>query len=338
MYNGGKLIAEYTGTKRVDYLYDENGMLYGFIYNNAKYFYIRDTLQNILGIVDANGNAVVHYNYTAYGECKAITGSKATTIGVINSFRYKGYYFDAETEFFYCNARYYSPDIKRFLQASGSIEFNLCSINELNLYTCANKDFIHRSCNAVSKKMIPTASGVVIPSHANIAPLTNSAGHVTKKTSTDKLNFAVGLLTPQKYGIPSWMSIYAFYAKGTLGWSYTFDEGYSLASFSTGILDTTFHTPKWFSSLSDDNLANPNIYLGVGTWNANASVGVGFSGTAEIISGTIGIQFGDALSVGVKGYIGAGISIDFTNGIKFGVGWGPGYEISLNIDWYELFH
>lgn len=117
VYNGGKLIAEYTGTKRVDYLYDENGMLYGFIYNNAKYFYIRDTLQNILGIVDANGNAVVHYNYTAYGECKAITGSKASTIGTINSFRYKGYYFDAETGLYYVSSRYYDPEIGRCINA-----------------------------------------------------------------------------------------------------------------------------------------------------------------------------------------------------------------------------
>ena len=57
VYDSGKLITEYTGTSRADYLYDENGMLYGFIYYNAKHFYIRDTLHNILGIVDADGTA-----------------------------------------------------------------------------------------------------------------------------------------------------------------------------------------------------------------------------------------------------------------------------------------
>ena len=77
---------EYTGTERVDYLYDENGMLYGFIHNNAKYFYIRDTLKNILGIIDANGTCVVHYNYSAYGECIAVTGAMASTVGEVNSF------------------------------------------------------------------------------------------------------------------------------------------------------------------------------------------------------------------------------------------------------------
>ena len=100
----------------------------------------------------------------------------------------------------------------------------------------------------------------------------------------------------------------------------------------------TFHTPKWFNWLPDDHLANPNLYLGLGAMNINASVGVGISATAEIVSGTVGIQFGNAVSISVKGYVGTGITIDFTNGIKFGVGWGVGYEISLNINWYELFH
>ena len=62
------------------------------------------------------------------------------------------------------------------------------------------------------------------------------------------------------------------------------------------------------------------------------------SATAEIISETVGIQFGDAVSIGVKGYVGVGFTLDFTNGIKFGVGLGLGYEVSLDIDWYELFH
>jgi hypothetical protein len=54
-YDGDKLITEYTSSskRRLDFLYDENDILYGFIYNNSnKYFYIRDFMQNIVGIVD----------------------------------------------------------------------------------------------------------------------------------------------------------------------------------------------------------------------------------------------------------------------------------------------
>ena len=68
----------------------------------------------------------------------------------------------------------------------------------------------------------------------------------------------------------------AFYLKANLGWQYTFGGGYSLASLSVGILDMTFHTPKWFSFLPYDSLANPNIYFETGVGNANASIGIGF--------------------------------------------------------------
>ena len=159
-----------------------------------------------------------------------------------------------------------------------------------------------------------------------------------KGKRSDPLSFSVGLLTPETGNIPSWMDVYAFYINGSLGWGYTFGEGYSLASFSVGILDATFHLPKWFGSLPDDHLANPNIFLGVGTWNVNASIGLGVSGTAEILSGTIGVQFGDSISFGVKGYIGVGFTFDLTNGIRFGWGLGLGYEFFLAIDWYELFN
>ena len=81
---------------------------------------------------------------------------------------------------------------------------------------------------------------------------------------------------------------------------------------------------------------NGQIFNGSVKWYEY--VGGMVTGAAEIISGTVGLQFGDAISIGVKGYVGIGFTIDFTNGIKFGVGLGLGYEISLNIDWYELFH
>ena len=331
-------ISSVTNNKSLSFLYDELGKLYGFIYNGNSYYYVRDMLQTILGIVDSNGNSIVEYNYDAWGNIVSFVDESSCSLAKINPFKYKGYYYDDETQLYWVSSRYYSPEFGRFLQVSDVSELNPHSINGLNLYAYANNNPISYSYNNVSKKVVPTLSGSVVPNNMNVVLLPTSIGGTTNKTSTNPLSFSVGLLTPEKYDMPSWMSVYAFYAKGTLGWGYTFGDGYSLASFSAGVLDATFHTPKWFSSLPDDHWANPNIYLGFGTWNVNASIGAGISGTAEIISGTIGIQFGDAISIGVKGYVGIGFTIDFTNGIKFGVGWGLGYEISLNIDWYELFH
>ncbi len=116
VYDGDKLITEYgTNVERVDYLYDENGTLYGLLWNNNKYFYVRDHLQNILGIIDSTGTLVVKYNYTAYGRSISTTGTQANSIGRYNRMRYKGYYYDSETGFYYCHSRYYVPEWCRFL-------------------------------------------------------------------------------------------------------------------------------------------------------------------------------------------------------------------------------
>ena len=214
---------------------------------------------------------------------------------------------------------------------------NPSSINGLNLYTYASSKTGSYSPNQASKRTVPIISSSSSLEYRSVVYSIATIGESTNKTSTNPWSFAVGLVTPEKYSLPSRMYAYVLYAKGTLGWGYTFGDGYSLASFSAGVLDVTFHSPKLFDSLSDSHLANPNIYLGLGTYNVNASAGVGFSGTAEIMSGTVGIQFGDAVSVEAKGYVGIGITLDFTDGIRCGMGLGLGFEISLNVDWYELF-
>lgn len=83
---------------------------------------------------------MVKYAYTAYGTLKSISGSLATTIGQYNPFRFKGYYYDQESELFYCNGRYYSSELCRFIQPADISSLNLSSINGLNLYSYANNN------------------------------------------------------------------------------------------------------------------------------------------------------------------------------------------------------
>ncbi|MDE5855741.1 MAG: hypothetical protein K2H06_01710, partial [Anaeroplasmataceae bacterium] len=105
-YEGDLLITEDKPGCRLDFLYDENNQLYGFIYNSSvKYFYVKDILSNILGIVDSQGNLVVQYKYTAYGTKVSITGSYASTIGAYNPFRWKGYYYDNESGLYLVTTR-----------------------------------------------------------------------------------------------------------------------------------------------------------------------------------------------------------------------------------------
>ena len=69
------------------------------------------------GIVDSSANTVVEYSYDAWGKLLTTTGSKADTIGKLNPFLYRGYYFDAETGLYYLNSRYYDAQTGRFTNA-----------------------------------------------------------------------------------------------------------------------------------------------------------------------------------------------------------------------------
>ena len=58
---------------------------------------------------------MVNYTYNAWGEIISTTGTLASTIGAVNKLRYRSYYYDDETGFYYLQSRYYDPVVKRFI-------------------------------------------------------------------------------------------------------------------------------------------------------------------------------------------------------------------------------
>lgn len=141
IYDGNKLIREKSINNTLDFLYDEYDNLYGFIKDNSeKYLYIRDQLQNIIGITDINGKIVVKYSYDAWGALKNIEDTSSSGIGKLNPFRFKGYYYDNESSMYYCKTRYYVPQWGRWLSPDSIEYLNPESINKLNLYTYANNN------------------------------------------------------------------------------------------------------------------------------------------------------------------------------------------------------
>ena len=135
---GGSILAEKKNGKWQQYLYDGSGQLMAIRYKGADYYYIRDGLMCITGLVDANGGAVVNYRYDSWGKLISITGSMADTLGKDNPYRYKGYYYDDETGMYYLKSRYYQPEICRFISADVYIATEL-NMNGSNMYNyCKN--------------------------------------------------------------------------------------------------------------------------------------------------------------------------------------------------------
>ena len=87
------------------------------IFNGTEYWYVFNAQNDVIGIIDANGEYVVEYSYDAWGAPLSKSGELADTLGTLNPFRYRGYIYDEETGFYYVSSRYYDPVIGRFLNA-----------------------------------------------------------------------------------------------------------------------------------------------------------------------------------------------------------------------------
>ena len=108
----------------LDYLYDASGSATGFIYNNQYYYFQKNLQGDVIRILNSNGAVVTEYTYDAWGNVLTVTGSLASTVGRYNPFRYRSYYYDEETGFYYLQSRYYDPVAGRFLNADGTVGAN----------------------------------------------------------------------------------------------------------------------------------------------------------------------------------------------------------------------
>ena len=144
---GGSVLSEKKNGIWQHYLYDGSGQLMAIRYKGADYYYIRDGLMTITGLVDANGVAVVNYRYDSWGILTGITGSMAGTLGKDNPYRFKGYYYDEETGMYYLKSRYYQPEICRFISADEPelTRITPMALTDKNLYAyCDNNPIVRR--------------------------------------------------------------------------------------------------------------------------------------------------------------------------------------------------
>ena len=100
--------------------------------------YIKDAQGNIIAILDSYGNAVVEYNYDAWGNNNV--GGTSVTLGNLNPFRYRGYYYDTETKLYFLQTRYYDPEVGRFINIDNIDYIDPETINGLNLYAYCNNN------------------------------------------------------------------------------------------------------------------------------------------------------------------------------------------------------
>ena len=110
--DNGVILSQTDGTNTWYFQYDTNGTPLGFVLNGTQYFYLTNQMGDVLAITDTNGDIVGNYEYDAWG--KVLTAD--TDIAKQNPLRYRGYYYDNETGYYYLQSRYYSPDLCPYKQ------------------------------------------------------------------------------------------------------------------------------------------------------------------------------------------------------------------------------
>jgi len=115
LYDGNNLIAELDGN-------NNDAVIAWYVYagldkplarvdgdTGEVLYYHQDLLGSTIALTDEGGSVVTRYNYSPFG--------RTMTLGedVPQPFRFTGREYDAETDFYYYRARYYSPQMKRFI-------------------------------------------------------------------------------------------------------------------------------------------------------------------------------------------------------------------------------
>lgn len=152
--SGIQVLAQRTGDDVITWQIDGNGIVVGFNRGGTQYFYLKNVQGDVIGITDTSGNVVASYTYDSWGKLISITDadgndrtSDSTHIGYINPIRYRGYYYDSETELYYLNARYYDPEIGRFISVDDNLEgglnlFAYCYNDPVNMVDYDGEDAI----------------------------------------------------------------------------------------------------------------------------------------------------------------------------------------------------
>ena len=111
-----------TLTAVLDFVYDESGKPFALKYSTngtsfQTYYYVLnlqgDVVELIHYIPGFEYESVATYEYDAWGNIVSSSGRLAE----INPLRYRGYYYDNETGFYYLQSRYYDPANRRFINA-----------------------------------------------------------------------------------------------------------------------------------------------------------------------------------------------------------------------------
>ena len=162
----GNLVHEKIRRHDLFYYYDADGSVGSISYDYTRYAFRKNLQGDVIAILDTNGDVVARYAYDAWGKVLSVTDKDGNTItdanhvANINPIRYRGYYYDTETGWYYLNSRYYDPSVKRFINADDRVGQIGAPDASYNLFAyCINNPVSHSDPTG---RMIGILSAILI--------------------------------------------------------------------------------------------------------------------------------------------------------------------------------
>ena len=137
----GLVTRQTGGGKTIDFVYDENNQPLAMKYNNTLYYYVLNAQGDVVRIVNSSRSVVASYTYDPWGKIISSSG----TLADINPLRYRGYYYDSETGFYYLQSRYYDPEIGRFINADSYASTDATGLLSTNMFAYCENDPVNKS-------------------------------------------------------------------------------------------------------------------------------------------------------------------------------------------------
>ena len=108
---------------------------------------------DVVGLLNAAGELVVEYEYDPWGKLLStytygeapVENEWYRAVAEINPLRYRGYYYDTETGFYYLQSRYYDPAIGRFINADTYTTTDASSVLSTNMFAYCENNPVNRS-------------------------------------------------------------------------------------------------------------------------------------------------------------------------------------------------
>ena len=113
-----------SGTPLTSFSYTYDNM--GRIQSDGTYTYTYDPWGKVLSVANGSGTAI----------------TDPYQVGALNPLRYRGYYYDTDTQLYYLQSRYYDPEVSRFIKADAYASTGQ-GIVGYNMFAYCNNDPIN---------------------------------------------------------------------------------------------------------------------------------------------------------------------------------------------------